>query len=188
MGQVRFRSLGGEGRVRHTIEFLKGKKMTLTNESRNELFRHCIATLVYRASKILRDAPENFAAFHNDAKSRTPVEILTHMGDLMDWALSMAKGKSVWHESIPLDWDREVARFYDSVKQLDMYVASGAMIACPLEKLFQGPVADALTHTGQLAMLRRIAGVPIRGENYYVADILPGRVGPEQSKPRKEFD
>jgi hypothetical protein len=99
----------------------------------------------------------------------------------------MAMGKSVWHESVPQDWDSEVARFYDSVKRFDTFVASDAMIACPLEKLFQGPIADAFTHIGQLAMLRRIAGVPIRGENYFAADILSGRVGPEQSKPRKEF-
>lgn len=158
------------------------------SESHNEMFRHCIATMAYRAVKILRDIPENFSTFHFDGKSRTPVEILAHMGDLIDWALSMAKGKSVWHGSVSQDWDGEVARFYDSVKQFDTYLASGGMISCPLEKLFQGPIADALTHIGQLAMLRRIAGVPIRGENYFVADIIVGRVGPEKSKPRKEFD
>ena len=158
------------------------------SESHNVMFRHCIATMAYRAEKTLRDIPENFSTFHFDVKSRTPVEILAHMGDLIDWALSMAKGKSVWHESVPQDWNGEVARFYDSVKQFDMYLASGGMISCPLEKLFQGPIADALTHIGQLAMLRRIAGVPIRGENYFVADIIVGRVGPDQSKPRKEFD
>jgi hypothetical protein len=162
--------------------------MTSNINSNSEMFRHSIATLAYRASKTLRDAPENFAAFHIDAKSRTPVEILAHMGDLMDWALSMATGKSVWHESVPQNWDSEVARFYDSVKRFDTFVASDAMIVCPLEKLFQGPIADALTHIGQLAMLRRIAGVPIRGENYFAADILSGRVGPEQSSPRKEFE
>jgi hypothetical protein len=62
------------------------------------------------------------------------------------------------------------------------------MIACPLEKLLQGPVADTFTHVSQLAMLRRIAGVPIIGENYFVADVIAGRVGLEQSNPRKTFD
>jgi hypothetical protein len=162
--------------------------MTSNINSKSEMVRHSIATLAYRASKTLRDAPENFAAFQIDAKSRTPVEILAHMGDLMDWALSMATGKSVWHESVPQDWDNEVVRFYDSVKRFDTFVASDTMIVCPLEKLFQGPIADALTHVGQLAMLRRIAGVPIRGENYFVADIFSGRVGLEQSNPRKEFE
>jgi hypothetical protein len=157
-------------------------------DSKNELFRHIIATLVYRAAKTLRNVSENFATFRIDAKSRTPVEILAHMGDLIDWALSMAKGKGIWHESAPKDWDNEVARFYDSMKQFDTYLADGTMIACPLEKLFQGPIADALTHVGQLAMLRRIAGVPIKGENYFVADIIAGRVGHQQSQPRKTFD
>jgi hypothetical protein len=157
-------------------------------DSNREIFRYMIAALVYRTSKTLRGAPEQFAIFRIDARSRSSVEILSHMGDLIDWALSLAKGKGIWHESTPQDWESEVTRFYDSVKRFDTYLASGAMIACPLEKLFQGPFADALTHIGQLAMLRRIAGVPIRGENYFEADIIVGRVGPEQSKPRKEFD
>ena len=156
--------------------------------SNNEMFRHIIATLAYRATKALRNAPENFAVFRNNANSRTPVEILSHMGDLMDWALSMAKGKSVWHESTPQDWESEINRFCKSVEIFDSYLADSTMVACHLEKLFQGPIADALTHVGQLAMLRRIAGAPIRGENYFVADIVAGRVGLEQSKPRKEFD
>jgi hypothetical protein len=156
-------------------------------DSKNEMFRHCIATLAYRAAKTLRNAPENFAAFRIDAKSRTSVEILAHMGDLIDWAYSMAKGKGIWHESVPLDWESEAARFYDSMRQFDTYLASGSAIACPLEKLFQGPIADALTHVGQLAMLRRIVGSPIIGENYFVADIITGRVGSEQSNPRKTF-
>jgi hypothetical protein len=157
-------------------------------DPKNEMFRHSNATLAYRAAKTLHHIPENFAAFRIDAKSRASVEILAHMGDLMDWALSMAKGKSIWHESVPKDWDSEAVRFYDSVKQFDTFLASGAVVACPLEKLFQGPIADALTHVGQLAMLRRIAGGPIRGENYFVADIIVGRVGSEQSQPRKTFD
>ncbi|MCX6122983.1 MAG: hypothetical protein NTX44_15330 [Ignavibacteriales bacterium] len=155
--------------------------------SKNEMFRHSIATLAYRAAKTLRNAPENFATFRIDAKSRTSVEILTHMGDLIVWALSMAKGKGIWHESTPQDWESEAARFFDSIRQFDTYLASGSTIACPLEKLFQGPIADALTHVGQLAMLRRLAGAPIIGENYFVADIIVGRVGPEQSQPRKTF-
>jgi hypothetical protein len=162
--------------------------MTTNFEHNREMFRHIIASLAYRATKTLRDVPGTFATFRVDAKSRTPAEILTHMGDLFDWALSMLKGKEIWHDSQPQDWDREVARFYDSLQKFDTYLAGNAPIACPLDKLFQGPIADAFTHVGQLAMLRRLSGAPIRGENYFKADIIIGKVGLEQSKPRKEFD
>jgi hypothetical protein len=162
--------------------------MSLNTEFNRELFRHIVASLAYRATKTTRDAPDTFATFRMDAKSRTPVEILAHMGDLFDWALSMVKGEEIWHDSRPQDWIREVARFCDSLQKFDAYLATDASIACPLDKLFQGPIADAFTHVGQLAMLRRFSGSPIRGENYFKADIVIGKVGLEQSKPRREFD
>jgi hypothetical protein len=157
-------------------------------DPQREIVRHTIATIVYRGAKTLRDAPSDFEKFRINPQSRTLVEILAHMGDLLDWALTIAKGQGVWHDSPLQVWDREVARFYASVKEFDTYLASSSTIACPLEKLIQGPIADALTHIGQLAMLRHLFGAPIRGENYFMADIVAGRVGPEQSKPRREFD
>jgi hypothetical protein len=162
--------------------------MTTNSEHHREMFRHIIASLAYRAAKTLRDVPGTFATFRVDTKSRTPVEILAHMGDLFDWALSMAEGKEIWHDSTPQEWTCEVARFCSSLQKFDACVAGNAPIACPLEKLFQGPIADAFTHVGQLAMLRRLSGAPIRGENYFKADIIVGKVGLEQSRPRKEFD
>ena len=110
------------------------------------------------------------------------------MGDLLDWALSMAKGKREWVDSKPLPWDRGVERFFRALEAFDAYMASDAPLHAPAEKLFQGPIADALTHVGQVATRRRLAGAPVRGENYFLADIVEGRVGPEQSAPRKEFD
>jgi hypothetical protein len=157
-------------------------------DSQREIVRHTIATIVYRVAKTLRDAQSDFEKFRINPQSRTPVEIVAHMGDLFDWALTIAKGKGVWHSSPPQVWDHEVARFYAAVKEFDTYLAGPSTIACPLEKLIQGPIADALTHVGQLAMLRHLFGAPIRGENYSMADIVAGRVGPEQSKPRREFD
>ena len=162
--------------------------MTSNSEPNREIFQHIVASLAYRATKTLRDVPDTFATFRMDPKSRTPVEILAHMGDLFDWALSMLKGEDIWHDSRPQDWNREIARFCDSLQKFDKYLADNKKIACSLNKLFQGPVADAFTHVGQLAMLRRFSGAPIRGENYFVADIEIGRVGLEQSKPRREFD
>ena len=118
---------------------------------------------------------------------RLPVQVLAHVGDLLDWALSMAAGKRGYTESQPLIWDQEVDRFFFVLRRFDDYLASAEPIHAPIEKLFQGPIADALTHVGQIAMLRRLAGAPISGENYFVADIAVGRVGTEQATPKKEF-
>ena len=110
------------------------------------------------------------------------------MGDLLDWALSIARGKQEWHDAVPLAWEEGVERFFAALQALDAYLASDAPLHASAEKLFQGPIADALTHVGQIATRRRLAGAPVRGENYFLADIVTGRVGPEQSAPRREFD
>jgi hypothetical protein len=150
------------------------------------LLRHTLATLAYRAGKTLRAAPPEFASFRADSTSRTPAEIVAHMGDLFDWALSIANGKQTWQNSSPLPWGQEVARFFAALEAFDRRAAEGPMQA-PMDRLFQGPIADALTHTGQLAMLRRMAGCACKGENYFVADIAAGRVGSDQSPPKQEF-
>jgi hypothetical protein len=127
-------------------------------------------------------------AFRVGKTSRTAAQILAHIGDLLDWALWLAKGEHVWHDSTPLSWDQEVRRFFEALKKLDDYLASDLPLGSPPEKLFQGPIADAFSHVGQIAMLRRLAGSPVRGENYIKADIIEGRVGTEQSPPAFEFD
>jgi hypothetical protein len=150
--------------------------------------RHCIATRAYRGGKALRDAPPGFGEFSIGETSRTPARILAHIGDLLDWGLSQARGAEAWRDSPPGDWQTDTARFFAGLRSLDEYLASDAPLACPPEKLFQGAIADALTHIGQIAMLRRLAGSPVRGENYSRADIIAGRVGPDQTRPRREFD
>jgi len=100
----------------------------------------------------------------------------------------MARGAESWHDSPPTEWADEVQRFFATVASFDEYLASDARLACSSERLFQGPIADALTHVGQLSMLRRVVGSPVRGENYFKADIALGRVGAEQGAPRREFD
>ncbi len=157
------------------------------NTSRDFL-RHALATLAYRGGKAVRGAPAQFAGFRAGATSRSPAHLLAHIGDLMDWALSILKGAQVWKDSAPLPWDEEVARFHASLAALDSFLAAGRDFSVPLEKIFQGPIADALTHVGQLTMLRRLSGDPVRGENYYVADITTGRLGPDQPPARREFD
>lgn len=150
-----------------------------------ELLRHTLATIAYRGGKTIRNAPPQFAEFNDNGK--TPAKLLAHIGDLMDWALSMASGASKWNESKPLPWDQERERFFRSLKSFDDYLASDQPLQAGPEKLFQGPIADALTHIGQLAMMRRLAGSPISGENYFVADITTGRVGDDQAPPQHTF-
>jgi hypothetical protein len=156
--------------------------------SERELLRHTLATLAYRCGKALRDAPEGFAEFHVGDKTRTPGAILAHLGDLLDWALSLAKGPQKWHNSPTLPWKDGTDRFFAALQALDDFLASDAPLGTPSGKLFQGPIADAFTHVGQVSMLRRLAGAPVRGENYLRADIAIGRVGPKQSGPKQEFD
>lgn len=153
-----------------------------------DLLRHTVATLAYRANKTFHGASEDFAEFRTSETSRTPGEILAHMGDLFDWALSIAKGKQEWHDSPSLPWADGVKRFFAALEQFDAYLATEKPLAASAGKLFQGPVADALTHVGQIAMLRRLAGSPIRGENYFRAAVTAGRVGAEQAAPVREFD
>lgn len=157
-------------------------------DEKRELLRHTLATLAYRAGKALRDAPPEFGSYKVSATSRTPVQILAHIGDLMMWGRRLADGTKKWEDSTPLAWTDEVARFFERIAGFETYLASGEPLQTPAERLFQGPVADALTHVGQITLLRRAFGAPIRGENYYKADIVAGRVGAEQAKPKVEFD
>ena len=149
----------------------------MSSESPKELFRHTLSTLAYRGGKAFRGAPESFSDFRIGASGRTAGEILAHLGDLLDWALIMAKEKHVWHESAPQAWDQDVERFFTALAAFDDFIASDAPLQAPLDKLFQGPVADALTHVGQIAMLRRLAEAPVKGENFFKADIAVGRIG-----------
>src|SRR5205809_1087817 len=132
--------------------------------------------------------PPGFSRFRVKEGTRSAGETLAHVGDLLDWALSLAMGAQAWRDSKPQAWDADVVRFFEGLGKLDAYLASAAPLGCTVEQLFQGPIADALTHVGQIAMLRRLAGAPVRGENYMRADIVSGRVGAEQTTPRREFD
>ncbi len=161
--------------------------MTPETDARTALLRHTVATVAYRGAKVLRGAPAGFAEFKLDSTTRTPAEILAHVGDLYDWALAMAQGRNEWHDSAPLPWQEEMERFFRTLAAFDGYLASNLPLATPAENLFQGPIADSLTHVGQLAMLRRISGSAIRGENYAKAKIVVGEVGPNQTTPRVEF-
>jgi hypothetical protein len=145
-------------------------------ESAKDLFRHSLATLAYRGGKAFRGAPDNFSDFRIGSEGRTAGQILAHIGDLFDWALIMAKDKHVWRESAPQPWEQDVERFFRGLRALDDFIASDSPLQAPLDKLFQGPIADALTHVGQIAMMRRLAEAPLKGENFFKAEIAVGRL------------
>jgi len=153
-----------------------------------DMLRHALATLAYRGGKAVRGAPDRFSDFKTEADIRTPGQILAHVGDLLDWALELADGRRTWRDSPPRPWTEEVARFFEALARLDARLASETPLGFTERQLFQGPIADALTHVGQIAMLRRMFGSPVKGENYLKADIVAGRVGPDQSAPRREFE
>jgi len=157
-------------------------------DEKRVLLRHMLATVAYRGGKAVRGASDSFATYTPDGTPRTPAKILAHIGDLYDWALSQAQGAEKWNDSTPLPWNEEAARFFAALQRFDDYLASGAPLAVPPETLFQGAIADSLTHIGQLAMLRRLAGTKMKSENYSRADIVAGRVGAEQTAPKREFD
>lgn len=152
------------------------------------VLRHLTATLAYRAAKVLRDAPSGFGATAFGSATRRPVQIVAHMADLMTWAITLARGDYVWTAAGSDDWDAEVHRFFDRLAALDEALATGVAPPGSMEKLVQGPLADALTHVGQLAMLRGIAGAPVRPESYARATIVAGQVGLDQAAPVREFD
>ena len=150
--------------------------------------RHTLATLAYRGGKATRGAEPSFATFLASPTSRTPIQVLAHIGDLLDWGLRICQGKPTWTEATPISWEGEVQRFHRNLQLMDAYLAGDEPLGASIEKIFQGPIADALTHVGQIAMLRRIAGEPIRGESFFQAEIETGRLGPEQVPPKREFD
>ncbi len=154
-------------------------------DPKRELLRHTVATLAYRANRALDGAPDEFSGF--TVCGRTPGEVLAHMGDLFDWALSIVEGRHAWHNSQPLPWADEKQRFFAALEAFDRALAGRGEVHGELERLFQGPIADALAHTGQLAMMRRLAGYKIPGENYYVASIAAGHAGADQPAPVKTF-
>lgn len=177
-----------KGKSRPKPEKNRRQKPAAKADLKREFLRHTVATLAYRGGKAVRNAPSGFADFKIGEKTRTPIEILKHIGDLLKWGRLLAQGVHKWEEVPAQSWENEVKRFFDELKQLDDCLTWEAPLGNPAEKIFQGPIADAINHVGQIAMLRRLAGSPVRGENYFKAEIVTGRVGPEQSEKRVEFD
>ena len=152
-----------------------------------ELMRHAIAVIAYRGGKPLRGAPDSFADFSLGEGGNTPLRLVNHLAGLMEWARTHLEGEPRFPGNPPSTWAAEVERFYAALRALDEYLASDRPIACDLKRLLAGPIADSISHIGQLMMLRRLAGCAVYGENYFVAEIVTGRVGSEQAPPVKPF-
>ena len=148
----------------------------MTLDVKREVLRHMVATVAYRGGVAVANAPDTFATFRAYETTRTPGEILAHIGDLLEGSLHLLQGEMVFLTSTPLPWQDELRRFFSAVKNLDAYLATEAPLACPVEKLVQGPIGDALTHVGQIVILRRMAGSPIPPEPYFTAEIVAGEV------------
>lgn len=148
----------------------------MSSDLKRNVLRHMVATVAYRGGIAITDAPDGFASFRAEETTRTPGELLAHIGDLLEGSRHLLQGHMVHLASAPLPWEEEIARFFAAVKELDAFLALEAPLAFPVEKLVQGPIGDALTHVGQIVMLRRMAGSPIRSPGYFTAEIVPGEI------------
>lgn len=153
-------------------------------EDRRKLLNHFLAALAYRTQKALREAPEDFGSFRIVEGVRTPAELVRHMASVLGYARTFFIGGSYWPE--PLDTlAEEIERFHENIGLLAQHLRNGDALLDGMteERLLQGPFSDAMTHAGQLALLRRLAGAPVPPENFIVAEIKEERLGPEQAEP-----
>lgn len=154
-------------------------------DDKRELLRHFLAALAYRAQKALRDAPAEFGNFRIAEGVRTPSELVCHMTSVLGYARTFFIGGQYRPAPLP-SLAEEIERFHEMLKDIAQYIESGAPLLGEMsaEQLLQGPFSDAMTHAGQLAMLRRLAGFPVAPENFIVADIDAQHLGIEQAEPR----
>ena len=149
-----------------------------------ELLRHFLAAIAYRTQKALRDAPEHYATFSAGHRARTPTELIRHMTSLMGYVRTFFEGGTYKPDPLPA-FEQEVERLHGMIEQVGELLASGAKCSITTEQLLQGPFADAMTHVGQLAMLRRLADTPIAPENFIHADIRADRLHADQPRPAR---
>jgi hypothetical protein len=157
--------------------------MSATPEQRR-LLRHFLAALAYRTQKALRDAPADFGSFRGGAGVRTPSELVCHMTSVLGYARTFFVGGSYRPAPLPALSD-ELQRFHEMLEDLGAHLESTEPLlqGMTAERLLQGPFSDAMTHAGQLALLRRLAGNPVAPENFIVANIDAQRLGSQQADP-----
>ena len=155
-------------------------------DDKRELLCHFLAALAYRTQKALRDAPADFESFRAAEGVRTPAQMVCHMTSVLGYARTFFVGGTYWPDDLP-SLHAEIARFHEMLQDLDRHIQSGSPLldGMSAERLLQGPFSDAMTHAGQLAMLRRLAGAPVAPEDFSVAQIDANRLGPDQPEPAR---
>ena len=154
------------------------------SDEKRALLLHFLAALAYRTQKALRGCREDFGSFRAAEGLRTPSELVRHMTSVLGYARTYFVGGHFWPDELPSIRD-EIDRFHEMLRSLSDHISAGDEFLNEMsaERLLQGPFADAMTHAGQLAMLRRLAGDPVPPENFIVADISPDNLGPQQPEP-----
>jgi hypothetical protein len=149
------------------------------------LIQHFLAALAYRTQKALRYAPPEFASFSAGQSVRTPHELVNHMNSVLGYAGTFFLGGSYRAPQLP-EFAAEVERFHETLTNLARLVEiESEWQSITPEQLLQGPLSDAMTHAGQLAMLRRLSGHPIPPENFVFAEIEAAKLGPDQALPAR---
>lgn len=152
-------------------------------DDKRQLLKHFLAALAYRTQKALRDAPASYATYRAAPGVRTPHELLFHMSSVLGYARTHFIG-GAYRPSAKPTLSEEVERFHGILEDLGLHLDKGTPLrGTTPERLLQGPFADAMTHAGQLAMLRRLAGSPIPPENFIEAEITDANLGPTQAQP-----
>jgi hypothetical protein len=153
-------------------------------DDKRQVLRHFLAALAYRTQKALRDAPAEFGVFQAGAGVRSPAELVCHMTSVLGYARTFFVGGQYRPARLP-SLQAETMRFHEMLADLSQHLQSSTPLLQGMspERLLQGPFADAMSHAGQLALLRRLFGRPVAPENFIVADIDEERCGPLQAEP-----
>ena len=152
------------------------------------MLQHFLAALAYRTQKALRSAPADFGEFRAGINVRTPRELVWHMTSVIGYARTMLHGGAFAPPPMP-GFAEEIDRFHATVEALRDDFSNPALDAQITDEQFlQGPLADAMTHAGQLAILRRLAGNPVPSENFIFAEIRAENVSAVQPEPKAPDD
>jgi hypothetical protein len=152
-------------------------------DDKQHMLHHFLAVLAYRTQKALRGAPDSFADFEAGCEVRTPHWLVMHMTSVLGYALTRFEGGEYRPQQLP-DFQSEILRFHRKLEALAQHLEAGTPLQDTTpERMLQGPFSDAMTHAGQLAMLRRLSGSPVPPENFIAADVDPENLGPDQPAP-----
>ncbi len=144
-------------------------KLNLMNQN-SHFIQHFLKVLSYRFEKAIHNAAESYPKHASGHGIRTPLELLGHMNGVLEFAISSLKNQP--RRNIPeQSWQEQITLYYEKLKELNQLMQENSFDTDTLERILQGPLADAMTHIGQLAMMRRLANSAIAGENYFAADM-----------------